>query len=183
MDATSFLTVGFFPAYSGALLLKVVSEIFFLRIGVHFYHGNCNWSLFTYNWSFSAYSGIMLLTSTLMDPKQREAQRWAQKLQLKVRSPSLYACNVCKEIRDLKINPNLFVQNVSRTLWVMDVRAENRGCPQQKARFPVAPVMGRNFWTPGHQGVRVRNVRGKSGPKNVCLCCFFSPERFGISEN
>ena len=36
--------------------------------------------------------------------------------------------------------------------------------------------MGRNFLTPGHPGVRVRNVRGKSGPKNLCLCCFFFPD-------
>ena len=30
--------------------------------------------------------------------------------------------------------------------------------------------------TPGHPGVRVRNVREKSGPKSLCLCCFFFPE-------
>ena len=53
----------------------------------------------------------------------------------------------------------------------MDVRAENRGSPSQKVRFPAAPVVGRHFLTPGHLGVRVRNVRGKSGPKSLCLCC------------
>ena len=58
----------------------------------------------------------------------------------------------------------------------MDVRAENRGRPHQKVRFPAAPVVGRNFLTPGHSGVRVRNVRRKSGPKSLCLCCFFFPE-------
>ena len=58
----------------------------------------------------------------------------------------------------------------------MDVHAENRGRPHQKMRFPAAPVVGRNFLTPGHSGVRVRNVRGKSGPKSLCLCCFFFPE-------
>ena len=80
-------------------------------------------------------------------------------------------------------NPNLgakkstqtfFVQSFSRTLRVMDVRAENRGRPHQKVRFPAAPVVGRNFLTPGHSGVRVKNVRGKSGPKSLCLCCFSS---------
>ena len=58
----------------------------------------------------------------------------------------------------------------------MDVRAENRGRPHPKVRFPAAPVVGRNFLTPGHPGVRVRNVRAKSGPKSLCLCCFFFPE-------
>ena len=65
-----------------------------------------------------------------------------------------------------------FVQSFSTTLRVMDVRAENRGRPHQKVRFPTAPVVGRNFLTLGHPGVRVRNVRGKSGPKSLCLCCF-----------
>ena len=58
----------------------------------------------------------------------------------------------------------------------MDVHAENRGRPHQKVRFPAAPVVGRNFLTPGHPGVRVRNVRGTSGPKSLCLCCFFFPD-------
>ena len=78
------------------------------------------------------------------------------------------------ESRGQKINANFFVQSFSTTLRVMDVRAENRGRPHQKVRFPVAPVVGRNFLTPGHSGVRVKNVRGKSGPKSLCLCCFSS---------
>ena len=56
----------------------------------------------------------------------------------------------------------------------MDVCAENRGHPHQKLRFPAAPV--RNFLTPGHPGVRVCNVREKSGPKSLLLCFFFFPE-------
>ena len=73
-----------------------------------------------------------------------------------------------------------FVQSFSRTLLVMDVRAENRGRPRQKVHFSAALVMGRNFFNPGHPGIRVRNVRGKSGPKSVCLCCFFFPEFSGV---
>ena len=61
---------------------------------------------------------------------------------------------------------------------IMDVHTENRGRPHQKVRFPAAPVVGRNFLTRGHSGVRVRNVRGKSGPKSLCLCCFFFPDTF-----
>ena len=64
----------------------------------------------------------------------------------------------------------------------MDVRAENRGRPHQKLRFSVAPVMGRNFLTQERPGVRVRNVRGKSGPKSLCLCCFFYPTQTGLCK-
>ena len=72
-----------------------------------------------------------------------------------------------------KSTQTFFVQSLLTTLRVMEVRAENRGRPHQKVRFSAAPVVGRNFLTPGHPGVRVRNVRGKSGPKSLCLCCFF----------
>ena len=61
----------------------------------------------------------------------------------------------------------------------MDVRAKNRGRPHQKVRLSAAPVMGRDFLTQGRPGVRVRNVRGKSGPKSLCLCCFFSSLKSG----
>ena len=50
----------------------------------------------------------------------------------------------------------------------MDVCAENRGRPHQNVRFPGALVVGRNFLTPQHPGVRVRNILGKSG------CCLSS---------
>ena len=78
--------------------------------------------------------------------------------------------SVCIEAE--KSTQTLFVQRFWTTLRVMDVRAENRGRLHQKVLFPAAPVVGRNFLTPGHPGVRVRNVRGKSGPKCLCLCCF-----------
>ena len=75
-----------------------------------------------------------------------------------------------------KSTQTFFVQSFSKTLRVMDVRTKNRGRPHQKVRFSAAPVMGRNFLTQGRPGVRVRNVRGKSGPKSLCLCCFFFPD-------
>ena len=47
----------------------------------------------------------------------------------------------------------------------MDVRAANRGRPRQKVRFPAAPVVGRNFLTPGHLGRKgqecLREIRTK----------------------
>ena len=45
-----------------------------------------------------------------------------------------------------------------------------------KCVFPAAPVMGRNFLTPRHPGVRVRNVRRNFRPKSLCPCCFFFPQ-------
>ena len=74
--------------------------------------------------------------------------------------------------RGQKSTQTFFVQSCSTTLRVTDVRAENRGRPHQEVCFPAASVVGRNFLTPGHPGVRVRNVRGKSGPKSSYLCCF-----------
>ena len=75
-----------------------------------------------------------------------------------------------------KSTQTFFGQSFSRTLRVMDVRTKNRGRPHRKVRFPAAPVAGRNFLTPGHPGVRVRNVRRKFGPKSLCLYCFFFPD-------
>ena len=76
-----------------------------------------------------------------------------------------------------KSTQTFFVQCFWRTLRVMDVRAENRGRPHQKLRFSAALVMGRKFLTPWHPGVGVRNVRRKSGPKSLCLCCFSFPDQ------
>ena len=73
-----------------------------------------------------------------------------------------------------KSTQTFFAQSFSTTLRVMDVRAENRGRPHAKMRFPAAPVVGRNFLTPGHSGVRVRNVRRKSGPKVYVYAVFSS---------
>ena len=58
----------------------------------------------------------------------------------------------------------------------MDVRTENRGRPHQEVRSSAAPVLRRNFLTPGHPGARVGNVRGKSGPKSLCLSLVFFTE-------
>ena len=74
-----------------------------------------------------------------------------------------------------KINANFFAQSFSTTLRVMDVRAKNHGGLHQKVHFPVAAVVGETF-DPWASGRKVRNVRGKSGPKSLCLCCFYFPE-------
>ena len=68
--------------------------------------------------------------------------------------------------RGQKINANFFCTKFSRTLRVMDVCSWTSA---PKSAFFCGPVMGRNFLTPGHPGVRVRSVRGKSGPKSLCL--------------
>ena len=92
-------------------------------------------------------------------------------------SPSLQSLGAKKSTQ------TFFVQSFSKPLRVMDVRAKNRGRPHQKVRVSAAPVMGRNFLTQGHPGVRVRNVRGKSGPKSLCLCCFFFPESLHLQQS
>ena len=44
----------------------------------------------------------------------------------------------------------------------------------QKVRFL---VVGRHFLSPGHPGVRLRNVCGKSRPKSLCLyCCLLAAQ-------
>ena len=47
----------------------------------------------------------------------------------------------------------------------MDVRAKNRDRSHQEVGFPAAAVMGRNFLTPLHQSIRVKNVCWKFRPK------------------
>ena len=56
----------------------------------------------------------------------------------------------------------------------MDVRAENRGRPHQKVRFPAAPVVGEKFLTPGHPGVRVRMSAGNPDQKIYVYAVFSS---------
>ena len=56
----------------------------------------------------------------------------------------------------------------------MDVRAEYRGRPRQKLRFPAALVVGRNLLTPGHPGVRVGNVAGNPDRKVYDYAAFSS---------
>ena len=53
----------------------------------------------------------------------------------------------------------------------MDVRAENRGRPHKKVRFPPAPVAGRNFWwASGRKGQECpREIR----TKNFMFMLFF----------
>ena len=70
----------------------------------------------------------------------------------------------------------LFLHSVVRELfgsWT-SVRAENPGRPHPKVFSSATRWWGENFLTQGHPGVRVRNVRRKSGPNDLCLCCFFS---------
>ena len=43
-----------------------------------------------------------------------------------------------------------------------------------KSASACGPGGGEKLLTAGHSGVRVRNVRRKSGPKKLCLCCFSS---------
>ena len=68
-----------------------------------------------------------------------------------------------------KSTQTFFAQSFSTTLRVMDVRAENRGRPHQKVRFP------EKLFDPWAFG---RNVRRKSGPK-VYVYAVFLPWSLG----
>ena len=70
-------------------------------------------------------------------------------------------------VRGQKINANFFCANFFEN-------PSGHGRPRQKLWTSTPEVfflavlpMGRNFLTPRHPGVRVRNVRGKSGPKSL----------------
>ena len=75
-----------------------------------------------------------------------------------------------------KATQTFFVQSFSTTPRVGHGRPRRKSWTSapKNAPFPAASVVGRNFLTPGHPGVRVRNVRRKSGPNSLCLCCFSS---------
>ena len=45
-----------------------------------------------------------------------------------------------------------------------------------KSAFSCGPGGGEKLFDAWASGVRVRNVRRQSGPKSLCLCCFFFPE-------
>ena len=61
------------------------------------------------------------------------------------------------------------------------MRAENRGHPHSKLRFPAALLMGGNLLTPGHLGVRARNVHRKSAPK-VCVIRVAMPQKCVVEK-
>ena len=78
--------------------------------------------------------------------------------------------------RGQKINANFFC-----TMFFKNPSGHGRSRQKSwtsapKSAFVCGPVMGRNILTQSRPGVRVRNVRGKSGPKSLCLCCFFFPD-------
>ena len=57
----------------------------------------------------------------------------------------------------------------------MDVRAENRGRPHQKVHFPAVPVVGRNFLTPGHSGIKGQECPQEIRAKKFMFMLFFLP--------
>ena len=84
-----------------------------------------------------------------------------------------------EDFSEKKFNAKCFVQSFFRQpfgSWtsapkIVDVRTK-------RCVFAAAPVVGRNVLTPGHPGVRVRNVRGKipnPDQEVYVLCCFFLP--------
>ena len=83
-------------------------------------------------------------------------------------------CKVTPHIWGQKINTNFFCAKFLEY-------PSGHGSPRRKSWtsapkgvFSCGLMMGRNSLSPGHLGVRVRNVRAKSGLKCLCLCCFYS---------
>ena len=109
-------------------------------------------------------------------PQYRNAEVFDQ-----TRCSRAFACRICPEyhsFRGQKINANFFCTKFFENPSGHG-RPRRKSCTSApKVHFSAAPVMGRNFLTQGRPGVRVRNVRGKSGPKSLCLCCFFFPDHF-----
>ena len=67
-------------------------------------------------------------------------------------------------------------QSSSRTLRVMDVRAENCGRPHQKVRFPAAPVTGRNVLTPRASGRKGQERLQEVWTRKFMFMLFFFPD-------
>ena len=64
-------------------------------------------------------------------------------------------------------------KSLSRTLWVMDVCANNPG-RSPKSLFSCGPGGGEKPFDPcRHPSLSVWTSAGKSGPKDLSLCCFF----------
>ena len=122
------------------------------------------------------------------DPKQGIPEKcWGKALGLLagllVLARSFISVRLCTTFAHMllgtrKATQTFYGQSFSTTLRVMEVRAENHRRPHQIVRFPAALLVGRNWLTPGHPGVRVRNVRRKSGPRNVYVYVVFSSLRF-----
>ena len=70
---------------------------------------------------------------------------------------------------------NLFVQSFSRTLRVMDVRAENRGRPQQKVRFSAGPSDGEKLFDPRASGRRGQERPWEIRTKKFMFMLLFLP--------
>ena len=77
-------------------------------------------------------------------------------------------------VRDQKINANFFWTKFFENPAGHGRPPRKSWTSALKSAFSCGPSGGRNFLTPGHLGVRVRNVRRKFGPECLCLCCFSS---------
>ena len=84
--------------------------------------------------------------------------------------------------RGQRINANVFGTKFCETPSGYGRPRRKSWTSAPKMRFAAAPVMGRKFLTQRRPGVRVRNVRGKFGPKSLCLCCFFFLEFCGMKK-
>ena len=78
----------------------------------------------------------------------------------------------CGLFRGQKINANFFGKEFFDNPSGHGRPRRKSWTSAPKSAFSCGPSGGEKLFA-GHPGVRVRNVRRKSGPKSLCLCCFF----------
>ena len=78
--------------------------------------------------------------------------------------------------RGQKSTQTFLVQSFSTTLRVMDVRAENRGRPHQKVRFPAALVVGEKLFDPWACGRKGQECPREIRAKKFMFMLFFFPD-------
>ena len=91
------------------------------------------------------------------------------------RSPELPELPDQRRLGAKKSTQCFFVQNVSKTLRVMDVRAENRGRPHQKNAFFRGAGGGEKLFDPGSSGRKGQECPREIQTKKFMFMLFFLP--------
>ena len=80
-----------------------------------------------------------------------------------------------RKVEAKKSTQTFFVQSLSITLRVMDVRAENRGRPHQKSAFSCGPGGGEKLFDPGASGRKGQECPREIRTKKFMFMLLFLP--------